>query len=213
MTTIQLPISLNGIENNLEIINDTLFLTGEIKIDVATTLVQNMMSIEARNRDLENNGIIQSNEYPILTIIINSPGGDLNAGWMICDLMDQMKTPIETFALGQAASAGLMIFMNGTKGLRKATPNTQIMSHRYSIGLEISHADIKSQMPELDRIHERIINHYIKCTGLSRKKILKELLTEHNVWLDATECKNLNICDVVPNDYFGTKKSKKGIKK
>lgn len=201
MTTIQLPLMLNGPDMNNELINDTLFLTGELKVDVATDLVQSMMQIEARNRDQDN--------FPLLTIIINSGGGDLAAGWMICDLMDQMKTPIETFALGQAASAGLMIFMNGTKGLRKSTPNTQFMSHRYSIGLEVTHSDLVAQMPELERIHDRIINHYIKCTGLNKKKILKDLLNEHNVWLDAEECKKFNICDVVTNDYFASKNIKK----
>lgn len=202
MTTIPLPIAITG-GSDSDVINDTLFLTGDLKMEVGTTLVENMMQIESRNRE--------SGNFPPLTIIINSEGGDLRACWMICDLMDQMKTPIETFALGLAASGGLMIFMNGTKGLRKATPNTQFMSHRYSIGLEITHADLNSQMSELDRIHQRMINHYVKCTGLSKKKILKDLLTEHNVWLDASECKTFNICDVVTNDYFETKKSKKGL--
>lgn len=200
MTTIPLFVNIN--ENPTDTIKDTLFLTGDLKIEGATVLVQNMMEIEARNRE--------NNDFPPLTLIINSEGGDLRACWMICDLMDQMKTPIETFALGLAASGGLMIFMNGTKGLRKATPNTQFMSHRYSIGLEINHADLSSQMSELDRIHQRMVNHYVKCTELNKTKILKDLLTEHNVWLDAADCKKYNICDVVTNDYFGTKKINKG---
>ena len=205
MTTIQLPLTINGPGiYNKDVINDTLFLTGEIKMRTATSLIQDMMTIEARNREADN--------FPPLTIIINSEGGDLRAGWMVCDLMDQMKTPIETFALGQAASAGLMIFMNGTKGLRKATPNTQFMSHRYSIGLQVNHADLMAQITELNRIHDRIVNHYVKCTCLNKEEILKNLLPEHNVWLDAKQCVKYNICDVVTNDYFKTKKNKKNKK-
>lgn len=204
MTRIELPLAVSsGNNQNLfedGLLNDCLFLTGELKIDIATALVQDLMKLEARNRD--------NNDFRPITLIINCPGGDLYSGWMIVDWMDQMQTPIETFALGQAASAGLMIFMNGTKGLRKATPNTQFMSHRYSIGIEASHADIIAQRNELDRTHDRIINHYIKCTGLPQKVVEDDLLVEHNVWLDAKQCKKYNICDVITNDYFGKKNKK-----
>lgn len=205
MSRIQLPISNEMPVQNDGELTDCLILADELKIDQASELVKRLLEIEHRNS--------QTGEYNKIQMIINSPGGDLYSAWMICDIMDQMKTPIETFGLGQVASAGIFIFMNGTKGLRKATVNTQFMSHRYSIGIQANHADLMAQRHELDRTHDRIVNHYMKCTGLSKTKIEQTLLTEHNVWLDAEECKKLNICDIISNPLISPlpiKKSKKG---
>lgn len=201
-TRIKIPINGNNSQQqSTERLSDHLILTGELKIDQATQLVEQLLNIEARN--------IETNQFDKITLLINSPGGDLYAAWMICDIMDTLKTPIETFGLGQIASAGIIIFMNGTKGLRKATHNTQFMSHRYSIGIEATHADLIAQRHELDRTHDRIVNHYIKCTNLPKKKVENELLVEHNVWLDATQCKKYNICDVIlPYDPKNTQKVK-----
>lgn len=167
----------------------TLFLLGEINLASAGELARTLIDIENDNQENES--------FEPIQLIINSPGGDLYSSWMVCDIMATMQTPIHTYGLGQVASGGFMIFMNGTQGERKATTNTQFMSHRYSMAWEGTHANIKSQQPELDRLHQRIINHYRKNTGLSEKDIVKHLLTEHDVWLTADECKKFNVCDQV----------------
>ena len=51
-----------------------------------------------------------------LQIVINSPGGDLNAAFAVIDAMNGCPFPVHTIGLGQIASAGFMIFINGTKG-------------------------------------------------------------------------------------------------
>jgi ATP-dependent Clp protease protease subunit len=181
---IELPLNDNLIGNI-----DVIFLTGDVTIPLATEICKELISIEYRNNN--------TNKYPPVRLIINSAGGDLYATWMICDIMAGMKTPVQTYALGQVASGGFIIFMSGTKGLRMATNNTQFMSHRYSMSYEANHANIKSQQPELDRIHSRMIDHYKKCTDLSLKYIEKFLLTEHDVWLTAEKCQELGICDII----------------
>lgn len=167
----------------------TLMLVGEININNCTELVRNLIEIENQN--------FEKGVFEPIQLMINTAGGDLYATWMVCDVMSMLKTPIETIGLGQVASGGFMIFMNGTKGMRIASSNTQFMSHRYSMAFDASHSNIKSQQPELDRIHERIVNHYKKNTGLSERKIMNRLLTEHDVWLTAEECKKYKICDIV----------------
>ena len=42
-----------------------------------------------------------------------------------------------------------------------------------------------------------MLKHYKKCTGLSEKKIRKFLLPPQDIWLDATEAKELGICDQI----------------
>lgn len=169
----------------------TLFLTGEINTQNATELCEKLKYIETLNRLNQNNHVIP------VELVINSPGGDLFSSWMICDVMNSMNTPVQTVAMGQVASGGLLIFMNGLKGWRLSTPNTQFMSHRFITSLQASHHELKNQQLEWDRIHRRIIDHYKRCTGLTEKAILKELLPEHDVWLTAEECHKLGICDII----------------
>jgi ATP-dependent Clp protease protease subunit len=135
-----------------------------------------------------------------IELIINSPGGDLHASWMICDIMNSMQTPVQTMGLGQVASGGLLIFMNGIKGYRLATPTTNFMSHRFIASTEASHQDLKQQQYEWDRTHQRIIDHYRKCTGLPIKTIENELLPEHNVWMTAEDALRLKICDIIDDE-------------
>lgn len=170
----------------------TLFLYGEIKPEMSAELCNKLKAVETYNR-------MNDTCIPI-ELIINSPGGDLYSSWMICDIMNSMSTPIQTVGMGQVASGGLIIFMNGVKGYRLATPNTQFMSHRFIAGMEASHHDLKHQQVEWDRTHERIIQHYKRCTGLPEKIIQSDLLPEHNVWLTAEDCLKYKICDIIDNE-------------
>lgn len=55
-----------------------------------------------------------------ITIMINSPGGSISAGFMLVDTMKVLKCDVETICMGLAASMGAVILMAGTKGKRKA---------------------------------------------------------------------------------------------
>lgn len=171
-----------------------LFMTGEINIENSTQLCEKIKYMDQYNRLNKTNIPIELN--------INSPGGDLFASWMVCDVMNSVETPIITIAMGQVASGGIIVFMNGLKGYRIATPNTQFMSHRFLTAIEASHSELKNQQIEWDRSHERIINHYHVCTGLTKKVIEKDLLNEHNVWLTAEDCLKYKICDKIEDGRY-----------
>lgn len=193
---IDLPFKTSTTPENDSTVPDviTLFLTGEINIEMATDLCNKLKAVETYNR--MNNTIIP------IELIINSPGGDLYSSWMICDVMNSMQTPVQTVGMGQVASGGLIVFMNGLKGWRVATPNTQFMSHRFIAGVEASHHELKNQQEEWNRTHDRIIEHYKRCTGLSSKVILNTLLPEHNVWLTSDDCLKYKICDIIDNERW-----------
>lgn len=195
----ELPFTTSE-KSNEELINFpqpdvvTIFLTGALDIEHATDICARLKAVEMYNR--LNNTIVP------IEMIINTPGGDLHAGWMICDIINSMSTPVQTVGMGQVASAGLLIFMAGIKGYRLATPNTNFMSHRFIAATEASHQDLKQQQYEWDRTHQRIIDHYKKCTGLSSKTIEKELLPEHNVWMTAEDALRLKICDIIDDSRY-----------
>ena len=132
-----------------------------------------------------------------LTLGICSPGGDLNACFALVDVMKGSKIPIRTIGMGMIASCGLLMFISGEKGRRILTPNTSILSHQYSWGTYGKEHELFAVVKEYDLTTERMIKHYKRCTGLSEKKIRKYLLPPQDIWLDATEAKQLGICDQI----------------
>ena len=134
----------------------------------------------------------------MLNLMICSQGGDLNVAFAIIDTMRGSAIPIRTIGLGHIGSAGLMIFIAGTKGERILTPNTSILSHQFSWGTgnQKSH-ELFAIVKEFDLTATRMLNHYKKSTGLSEEKIKELLLPAHDVWLDANEAKELGLCDLV----------------
>lgn len=171
-----------------KILNSFALLMDEIDDDSAKEIIQ--WIIEANF----------SEENPdVLNLIICSPGGALSSAFAIIDVMRSSHIPIRTIGLGQIASAGLMIFMAGTKGCRVLTPNTSIMSHAWSGGSLGKSHELFAAGKEFVLTNQRMIGHYMKHTGLKEKDVLKYLLPPQDVYISADEALNLGLCDVVAN--------------
>ena len=133
----------------------------------------------------------------LLNLIICSPGGDLNAAFAVIDVMRGSAIPVRTIGLGQIASAGLMMFIAGTKGHRLLTPNTSILSHQYSWGAFGKEHELFATVKEFDLTTKKMIQHYKKCSGLAEAKIREVLLPPQDMWLSPQEAKKLGLCDDV----------------
>jgi ATP-dependent Clp protease protease subunit len=146
--------------------------------------------------------ILESNLNPNrifdkLQIIINSPGGDLESAFALSDIMQGSKLPIHTTGVGLVASAGLVIFMAGTKGRRIVTPNTMILSHQWSWSSEGKEHELLANVKALELVQDKMLAHYKKFTGLSKTKIKKYLLPPSDVWIAPEDAVKLNIADDV----------------
>lgn len=142
--------------------------------------------------------LLPNNKRPKhLTLIINSPGGDLNAAFALIDIMRGSKIPVRTVGLGEISSCGLLIFMSGEKGKRIITPNTSILSHQYSWGSHGKEHELFARVREFELTSARLMSHYKKCTGLDEKTIKKILLPAEDVWLDAKQAVKYGIADEV----------------
>ena len=142
---------------------------------------------------------IKSNKKKKLQLIISSDGGELSAAFALIDIMKGSKIPIHTLGLGIVSSAGLLIFSAGHD--RVLTPNTSVLSHQYSWSSDGKHHELIASVAEMELIEKRMIQHYIKVTGLSKKAIMDELLPAHDVWLTPEEAKKYNLCDIVRKIY------------
>lgn len=137
-----------------------------------------------------------------LTLIINSSGGDLGSAFALIDIIKGSKIPVHTLGLGEISSAGLLIFMSGKKDFRTITPNTSILSHQFSWSSQGKEHELLAIIKEFNLTGQRMLNHYIKCTGLDEDTIRKVLMPAQDVYLDATEAVKYNIADEIVDTYL-----------
>jgi ATP-dependent Clp protease, protease subunit len=130
-----------------------------------------------------------------LTLMINSPGGQVHSAFALIDVMKGSKIPVHTIGLGMIASCGLLTFIAGEKGYRTITPNTSILSHQYSWGSYGKEHELFSRVKEFELSTERMLEHYKRCSGMSEKDIRKYLLPPEDVWLNAQEAVKYGLAD------------------
>ena len=136
-----------------------------------------------------------------LTLIINSPGGDLAAAFALIDIMKGSAIPIHTVGLGMIASCGLLTFMSGAKGYRTLTPNTSVLSHQFSWMNWGKEHELVASAKQVDMLSQKMIALYKECTGLPESKIKEILLPEKDVWLSAKEAVKYKIADRIKSTY------------
>jgi len=96
-----------------------------------------------------------------IQMFINSPGGSINAGLAIYDTMHFIGAPIQTVAVGLAASFGTILLCAGTPGMRYALPNATIHLHQPLGGAQGQASDMEIQVKEIVRMRE-LLNRILK---------------------------------------------------
>jgi ATP-dependent Clp protease protease subunit len=135
-----------------------------------------------------------------IEFIINSNGGDTTATFALIDIIQSLKSNVNTIGLGVIASSGLLLFMAGNK--RTLTKNTSVLSHRYSWRSIGKHQELVADRKEQDLTHTRMLNYYKEITGLDEKELESYLLKESDTWLTPKEAIDHNLAT---NIYEGKK--------
>jgi len=153
------------------------------------------------NTIIEKNLLPQRERPKEITLVINSPGGEVHSAFALIDTIKGSAIPVKTIGLGMIASCGILTFMAGAKGRRFITPNTSILSHQYSWGSVGKEHELFARVKEFELSTARMMDHYKKCTGLSEKKIREILLPAEDVWLSAKEAVKYGIADKIVSTY------------
>lgn len=140
--------------------------------------------------------LLQMNNDP-LTFLINSPGGDVNDGFAIIDIMETSRLPIHTIGTGIIASMALLILSAGEKGSRVLTKNTQIMAHQWMSGVEGKFHELMAVTNEHMRLKQMFINHFKRHSTMTEKQINDVLFSPSDRWLTPQECKKYGLIDHV----------------
>ena len=106
----------------------------------------------------------QESDAPI-TLLISSPGGHVESGDAIHDMIRFVRAPVTTVGTGWVASAGTHIYLAAPKERRLALPNTRFMIHQPAGGAGGQASDIAIQAREIIRTRERIAATIAHATG------------------------------------------------
>ncbi|OUU21631.1 MAG: hypothetical protein CBB97_16020 [Candidatus Endolissoclinum sp. TMED37] len=173
--------------------NGVLFMDKEFNQENCMPLVKMIIEYNLMPKDKAPNTI---------HLYINSPGGLVDSCMHLIDTIKQSRIPVYTYGMGSIASCGVMLMMSGVKGHRYLTHNTAVMSHEFSGGQKGQYHDMLDSKKHMDWTNEKLLEHYIKCTGKTKTYIRKHLLapkTDH--WLTPEEAVKHGIADKVITTY------------
>ena len=135
------------------------------------------------------------NHEPIY-IYINTPGGSVNAGLSIIDMMNYISSPVSTIVTGTAASMGSVIFASGEKGMRYMQPHSRIMLHQASSGFNGNVQDTRISFEQTEKLNKLLLTMLGELSG---GKTLEEMeaYTIRDKWMDAEESIEFQIADKI----------------
>ena len=149
--------------------NRIIFLGTPINDEVANLVVAQLLFLQQDDPDRD------------IHLYINSPGGEADAGLAIYDTMHLIQPRVATTCVGMAASAAAVILAGGAKGKRLALPNSRMLIHQASAGVQGTAADIEVHARELIRLNARIKEMLAADTGQSVDRICSPMLAPF-VW-------------------------------
>jgi ATP-dependent Clp protease, protease subunit len=126
-----------------------------------------------------------------ITVVVNSPGGHVEAGDTIHDMIRFVKPRVKMLGTGWVASAGCHIFLAADKENRFCLPNTRFLIHQPLGGTGGRATDIAIEAKEIIRMRERLNRIIARETGQTYEKVAKD--TDRNYWMFAGEAKEYGI--------------------
>lgn len=156
----------------------TILVTGEIHDRIARRTTERLLAMAA------------DGDAPI-TMIISSPGGHVESGDMIHDMVKFVKPTVRMVGTGWVASAGALIYVAADKDNRFCLPNTRFLLHEPRGGIGGTASDIDIQAREVIRMRERLNKIFAAATGQSLEQIVKD--THRDYWMSAEEAREYGV--------------------
>jgi ATP-dependent Clp protease protease subunit len=156
----------------------TVLIFGEVDMKMAERVTANLLALAA-----EGEGDIR--------IVVNSPGGHVESGDTIHDMIKALRPRVKMIGTGWVASAGVHIFLGADKANRFAMPNTRFMIHQPLGGVRGKASDIEIEAEEILKMHDRINRTIAAETGQPLSRVQND--TDRNFWMSAEEAKTYGL--------------------
>jgi ATP-dependent Clp protease, protease subunit len=150
----------------------TILLTGGIDDKQARHVCERLLALSGES------------DSPIL-LVVSSPGGHVESGDMIHDMIKFVSAPVNILGTGWCASAGALIYAAAPKERRFCLPNTRFLLHEPRGGVGGMVSDIEIQAREILRMRERLNAIFADATGQPIERIRTD--TDRDYWMSAEE--------------------------
>ena len=164
-----MPMTSGPVQNAL-FKSRTVLIFGEIDMRLAERVTAQITAYAAEN------------DKPI-RIIINSPGGHVESGDTIHDMIRFCGPTVKVIGTGWVASAGASIFLGAPKENRMCLPNTRFLLHQPAGGMRGQASDIQIEAEQIIKMRDRVNRMIAKETGQTVERIVKD--TQRNFWMGA----------------------------
>jgi ATP-dependent Clp protease protease subunit len=153
----------------------TVLIFGEVDMKMAERVTANLLALSAEdpNKDIK--------------IVIHSPGGHVESGDTIHDVIKALRPKVKMIGTGWVASAGVHIFLGADKANRFCLPSTRFMIHQPLGGMRGTASDIEIEAEEILKMHARINKTIADETGQPLSKVTDD--TDRNFWMGPDEAK------------------------
>lgn len=156
-----------------------IILSGEVNKELAEKVIRQLLILES-----------DSASKPIY-VYIDSPGGDVDAGFAIFDMIRFIKPPVYTIGMGLVASAGALILLAAPKNYRLGLPNSHYLIHQPLSGIKGVATDIEIHAKEIEKIRTKINALIAEETSKDVAEVAKD--TDRDYWLSADEAVNYGL--------------------
>ena len=166
-----MPMTAGPVQNAL-FKSRTVLVFGEIDMRLAERVTAQLTALAAES------------DAPI-RVVINSPGGHVESGDTIHDMIRFCGPTVKVIGTGWVASAGAHIFLGALKENRLCLPNTRFLLHQPAGGARGQASDIQIEAQEILKMRDRVNRMIAAETGQTIEKINQD--TRRNFWMNAEE--------------------------
>ena len=156
-----------------------IILTGEINKELADSIVRQLLILDSED------------EKSPIYMYIDSPGGDVDAGFAIFDMIRFINAPVYLIGMGLIASAATLVLLAVDKEFRIGLPNSRYLIHQPLGGMRGVATDIEIYAKDMEKIRAKLNSLIAEQTGTSLEQVTKD--TERDFWLDSDEAVNYGL--------------------
>jgi ATP-dependent Clp protease protease subunit len=147
-------------------------ITGEINDKVAARAVTHLLALA------------EDGDAPI-NLYISSPGGHVESGDMVHDVIKFIRPRVRTIGSGWVSSAGALIFVGAAKEDRYCLPNTRFLLHQPSGGIGGTASDMAIQARQIEIMRDRFHRLFAAATGQTPQRIAQD--TQRDFWMTTAQ--------------------------
>ncbi len=164
--------------------NRTILIYGEINMDVAMEITKRLLILDAESQDE-------------IRIFVNSPGGHVESGDTIFDMIRFVQSPVKVIGTGWVASAGALIYAAAERENRYSLPNTRFLLHQPAGGASGQATDIAIEAQEIIKMRRRLNEIFAAQTGQPIEKVEED--TDRNFWMSAHQAQDYGLVGHIIN--------------